>query len=110
MTVVIEHRGPAGGTIRPAGRSPFGARTRLASPRRCGAPSNRHPSPRDNPRLRGGASPIRMRGKVNPSSQGASVMATETGTTPLSDVAILSRLIRADDDPLSADAAEALLR
>lgn len=37
-------------------------------------------------------------------------MATETGTTPLSDAAILSRLIRPDEDTLSVDAAEALLR
>ncbi len=37
-------------------------------------------------------------------------MATETGTTPLSDTAILSRLIRSDEDGLSVDGAEALLR
>lgn len=37
------------------------------------------------------------------------MMATETGTAPNSDTAILSRLIR-DDDSLSIDAAESLLR
>lgn len=37
------------------------------------------------------------------------MMATETGTAPSSDTAILSRLIR-DDDSLSIDAAESLLR
>ena len=37
-------------------------------------------------------------------------MATETGTRLTSETAILSRLIRPDDDSLTADAAEALLR
>ena len=37
-------------------------------------------------------------------------MVTEAGTALTSDTAILSRLIRPDDDSLSAEAAEALLR
>jgi hypothetical protein len=36
-------------------------------------------------------------------------MATEAGTTPMSDAAILARLIRPGDDSLPAEAAEALL-
>lgn len=36
-------------------------------------------------------------------------MATEAPSAPLSDAAILARLIRPDDDSLSADAAESLL-
>lgn len=37
-------------------------------------------------------------------------MSTETPSAPLSDAAILARLIRPDDDSLSVDAAESLLR
>ncbi len=37
-------------------------------------------------------------------------MATETDATPLSDTAILARLIRPEEDTLSVDAAESLLR
>ncbi len=37
-------------------------------------------------------------------------MATDPGPAPVSDTAILARLIRAEDDGLSAEAAEALLR
>lgn len=37
-------------------------------------------------------------------------MASETSGAPISDTAILSRLIRLENDTLSADAAEALLR
>lgn len=36
-------------------------------------------------------------------------MATEAPSTPLSDAAILARLIRPEDDSLSVDAAESLL-
>ena len=36
-------------------------------------------------------------------------MATKTGSSPTSDTAILSRLIRPEDDNLPAEAAEALL-